>query len=61
MESRDRAAARFWGRLLTGLAMFAVGVSLAFSRFWIGAALVVGAAAVFVTVLLDRDRERPPD
>jgi len=60
MESRDRAAARFWGRLLTGLAVFAVGVSLALPRFWIGAALVVvGAAAVFVTVLLDR--ERPPD
>ena len=60
MESRDRAAARFWGRLVTGLALFAVGVSLAFSRFWIGVALVVvGGAAVFVTVLLDR--ERPPD
>jgi len=60
MESRDRAAARFWGRLVTGLAVFAVGVTLAFSRFWIGVALVVvGGAAVFVAVLLDR--ERPPD
>ena len=57
IESRDRA--RFKGRLLTGLAVFAVGGALVFSRFWIGAALVVlGGAAVFVAVLLDR--ERPP-
>ena len=60
MKSSDRAAARFWGRLATGLAVFAVGVTLAFSHFWTGAALVViGGAAVMVT--LYRDRERPPE
>jgi len=60
MEPSDRAAARFWGRLVTGLILLAVGVMLAFNRFWVGVALVVvGGAAVMVTVY--RDRERPPE
>jgi len=58
MESSGRAAARLWGGLVTGLAVFAVGVAQLFSRVWIGVALVViGGAAIMVTVY--RDRERP--